>query len=260
MANEIKLIDGIHHGSHFDAFCGYAEHVLKLIDKALSSGEVKRVSFKKRLRFLRSKTMELDIYTLKLSEGVKLVVITKKDSMDPITAFPVIEGEIVKGKIEKILEWREYPEANISFTCESGANVNFFATDYAMKKNEYLNLNKASVSLSFISYRGSVGFTGEEHKVGEVQGTPVVFNWDEAEILFPASISVEGAFIDDYILTGKVEDFKEIEGAFGEGYLIRVKTEPIGKLKVFVLRSNLEGELEKGAPIRLVGWLQGKLP
>ncbi len=90
-------------------------------------------------------------------------------------------------------------------------------------------------------------------------GKEVVIDLNEAEILLPAAVSVQGAFIDDYVMTAHVLELEEVETPCGDGYVMLLSNEPLGKIKAFALKGNLKEEIEKGASLKLVGWLQGGL-
>ncbi|MFA4640341.1 hypothetical protein [Pyrococcus kukulkanii] len=177
-------------------------------------------------------------------------------NLNLVTGFPVLNGALEYNfKVKEVLEWKDWPEADISGSVanENNPGVTFFATDYILKKPEYTREN-LKVWLGMIAYMASTNVS-EKHEVGEVDGTPVVLDFSEAELLFPGTFVLEGAFIDDYFITGKITEFKEIE----EGYLVRIKNYPLGEVMVYAKKSAVEGEIEKGKPIKVVDWLQGSI-
>jgi len=90
-------------------------------------------------------------------------------------------------------------------------------------------------------------------------GKEVVIDLNEAEILLPATVNIQGAFIDDYVMTAHILEFEEVSTPCGDDYVMLFSNEPLGKIKAFALKGNLKGEIEKGASLKLVGWLQGGL-
>ena len=90
-------------------------------------------------------------------------------------------------------------------------------------------------------------------------GREVVIDLNEAEILLPVAVSVQGAFINDYVITAHVLELEEVETPCGAGYMMLLSNEPLGKVRAFALKENLKGEIEKGTSLKLVGWLQGGL-
>ncbi|WP_297073949.1 hypothetical protein [Thermococcus sp.] len=177
-----------------------------------------------------------------------------------MTAFPVLKGTEVEFAVENVLEWRKWPEADVSEIVlnEHSPAVVFYAMDYIERKEAYLNSEKLHVKLAFFAYTGAA----EELKQETAKlpdGKDVVIDLNEAEILLPASVSVQGAFIDDYVMTVHVLELEEVETPCGDGYVMLLSNEPIGKLRAFALKENLKGEIEKGTSLKLAGWLQGGL-
>ncbi|CAB50350.1 hypothetical protein [Pyrococcus abyssi] len=252
---KLKFIDGINHGSHFDAFCERAEYALSAIKSIMEEKKPRYVTFEKRKLFSR-KVFELEVYDV---DGLGILVARKLSNVDPLTAYPVIEGSNeIEAEVNEILEWREWPEANVSASLETGAFINFFSTDYVFRKQQYLSSSKLTISLALVAYKATTeGF--EEKVVGKVDGKDVVLNLEEAELLLPASISVKGAFIDDYIVTGKVLDYREALTPCGIGYLVELKCEPLKRVTLFVHKENLEGNMERGLSVKAFAWLQGRV-
>lgn len=68
--------------------------------------------------------------------------------------------------------------------------------------------------------------------------------------------------MDDYAITGRVLRVKPSRTLYGDGYLIRLKSFPLGEIDLFVLREHLKGEnkeIKEGEMLTAVGWLQGGL-
>ncbi|AHL22234.1 hypothetical protein [Thermococcus nautili] len=255
---KLKFINGIHHGSHLDTVCTSQRVGLNLIEDAvLGKYPARSVEFEKK-KLLGKEKLSYEVVDVPLARGLVLRVV--KRDMEPVTAFPVLEGVTVEFEVEEVLEWKKWPEANVSGAVlnEYSPAVTFYATDYIERKKAYLNSEKLNVKLAFLVYTG----TAEELKRETTKlpdGKEVVIDLNEAEILLPAAVSVQGAFIDDYVMTAHVLELEEVETPCGAGYMMLLSNEPIGKVRAFALKENLEGEIEKGASLKLAGWLQGGL-
>lgn len=254
----LKFINGIHHGSHLDTVCLSQRRGLELINDAVIGKYPQRaVKFEKKKLF-GGQALSYEVVDVPLAEG--LVIRVVKRDMEPVTAFPVLEGVRVRFQVEEVLEWKKWPEADVSGAVvnEHSPAVAFYAADYIERKEAYVNSEKLDVKLAFLAYTG----TAEELKRETAKlptGEDVVIDLNEAEILLPASISIQGAFIDDYVMTAHVLDFREVSTPCGDGYVLLISNEPLGKVRAFVLKKNLKGEIEKGASMMLAGWLQGTL-
>ncbi|CAD5244550.1 hypothetical protein [Thermococcus camini] len=255
---KLKFIGGIHHGSHLDTVCSSQKKGLELIEDAILGKYPSRsVKFEKK-KLLGKEKLSYEIVDVPLANGLSLRVVKREE--EPVTAFPVLEGIETKFEIEEVLEWKKWPEANISGAVlnEYAPGVVFYATDYIERKETYLNSEKLNVRLAFLVYTGTTEELRRE-TTNLPDGGEVVIDLNEAEILLPATVSVGNAFIDDYVMTAHVLEVDEVSTPCGSGYLMLLSNEPIGKVRAFALKENLSGEIEKGASLKLAGWLQGKL-
>jgi len=134
----------------------------------------------------------------------------------------------------------------------------FYAADYLERKETYLTSDKLHVKLAFFAYTGSANEL-KPKKTKLPTREDVVIDLNEAEILLPAAVSIQGAFIDDYVMTAHVLEVNELSAPCGDGYLMLLSNEPLGRVKGFALKENLRGEIEKGVSLKLAGWLQGAL-
>lgn len=255
---KLKFIDGINHGSHLDSVCVSQEVGIKLIEAGLAGKYLgRKVVFEKKKLF-GSEKLDFEVVDVPLEGELKLRVV--KQGSAPVTAFPVLEGTEVGFEIGEILEWKKWPEANVdgSVINEHSPVVVFYSTDYLENKETYLNSGRLGVKLSFLVYSGTANEI-QKKKTELPDGKEVVIDLNKAEILLPASISLQGAFIDDYVMTAHVLEMEEVSTPCGDGYIMLLSNEPLGRIKAFALRENLTGKIEEGTSLKLVGWLQGRL-
>lgn len=255
--NKSKFIDGIGRGTHLDSVCVSQDSGIKLIEDAMARRYPSRRAVFEKKKFLGSERLDFEVVDVPLAEGLSFRVV--KQGHIPVTAFPVLEGVGVEFGIDEVLEWKKWPEADIagSVINEYSPALVFYATDYVEKKGTYLGSERVRVKLSFFVYPGTSGEMRRE-KTRLPDGKEVVIDLNEAEILLPASASLR-AFIDDYIMTAHVLEVNEVSTPCGDGYIMLLSNEPIGRIKAFALKERLSGEVEKGASLKLVGWLQGGL-
>ncbi|NJE55490.1 hypothetical protein [Thermococcus sp. 21S9] len=255
---KLKFINGIHHGNHLDTICASQRKGLNLIEDAvLGKYPTRSVEFEKK-KSLGTKRLAYEVVDVSLADGLSIRVVTR--DMEPVTAFPALEGVEVGVEIKEVLEWKKWPEANVSGVVlnEYSPEVTFYATDYMEKKETYLTSENLNVKLAFLAYTGTAeGLQRETTKLPD--GKDVIVDLNEAEILLPAKISLQGAFIDDYIMTAHVLELGEVSTPCGDGYVMLLSNEPLGKIRAFVLKENLAGKIKNGSSLTLVGWLQGRL-
>ncbi|EEB74028.1 hypothetical protein [Thermococcus sp. AM4] len=254
----LKFIDGIPHGTHMDSLCLSQDWGIGLIEAALAGKYPTRKAAFEKKKLIGSRKFEFEIVDVPLARELWLRVV--KVDRTPVTAFPVLSGEKVDFEVKEVLEWKEWPEADIAGTVvnEHSPALVFYAADYVENREKYLGSERIRVGLSFFVYSGTAGVI-ERTTTRLPDGKEVVIDLNEAEILLPAAVSVQGAFIDDYVMTAHVLDLEEVSTPCGGGYIMLLSNEPLGRVRAFALKERLRGEIEKGASLKLVGWLQGGL-
>ena len=109
---KLKFIEGIHNGSHLDTVCVSQKRGLELIEKAIiGKYPTKSVEFEKK-KLLGKGRATYEVVDIPLARGLVLRVV--KRETEPVTAFPVLEGTEVGFAVENVLEWRKWPEADVS--------------------------------------------------------------------------------------------------------------------------------------------------
>ncbi|BAD85493.1 hypothetical protein, conserved [Thermococcus kodakarensis KOD1] len=267
--SKLKRIDGITHGSHIDTVYPDPAVALNLLMEGIKDNEPRIATVELNVGKIlpRKKTVNVWIYDVSFGDDVfmrsLLIEDSKKKILQFATAFPVLNSETsVEFEVNEILEWANRLEANVSGKVigEETPYVSFFAVDYIERKADYLELDTARAKLAFLAYWAKVGPIGDKISVSPQNGEPVQINLEDAELLLPASF--KGAFMDDYAITGRVLRVKPSRTLYGDGYLIRLKSLPLGEIDLFVLREHLKGEnkeIKEGEMLTAVGWLQGGL-
>ncbi|AFN03136.1 hypothetical protein PFDSM3638_01695 [Pyrococcus furiosus DSM 3638] len=251
--NKVELIQGIPHGSHLDTVLGYAERLSEIL--SMKGEQVGSVVFEKG-RIIKKK-LKLKIYDVPLGVITFRVVTDEKNVL--LTTYPMLEDLVeVEARILKVLEWKEWPEGDIvcEVSNEYGPQITFFAVDYLMKKDEYVRRENAKVGVGLLLYFLKVGVDARKEVQGP-GGENIVIDLSEAEVLLPGTLN--GGFIDDYIFTGHVKEFREVNVLGKDGYLLKISIEPLGLVPAFVLKERVKGEIEKDAAVYGMGWLQGKV-
>lgn len=269
IVSRLKRIDGITHGSHIDTVYPDPAGALNLLMEGIKDNEPRITTVELNVGKIlpRKKTVNVWIYDVPFGDDVfmrsLLIEDSKKKILQFATAFPVLNSKTsVQFGVNEVLEWANGLEANVSGKVigEEPPYVSFFAVDYIERKTDYLELDTAKAKLAFLAYWAKVGSIGDKISVSPQNGEPIQISLEETELLLPAPFN--GAFIDDYTITGKVLGVRPSRTLYGDGYFIRLKNLPLGEIDLFVLRDHLKGEnkeIKEGEMLTAVGWLQGGL-
>ncbi|AEH23740.1 hypothetical protein [Pyrococcus yayanosii] len=262
---KLKRIKGITHGSHIDTVYPDPLWVVSWLMRKLNEENPEYRTVKAELRqgrlFPRTKTVDVRIYDLPFGDDVLMRTVVMEDP-EPrlVTAFPVLMAETSSQfRVERVFEWANGLEGNIAGEVlgEVKPSVSFFAVDYVERKADYLRVETDEVRLAFLAYGARAGPPGDNFEVELPDAGPIKVNLEEAELLLPVPLS--GAFMDDYMITGKVLGVRSSRTLYGDGYLIRLKNLPLREIDLFVLREHLKGEVKEEEMLTAVGWLQGEL-
>jgi hypothetical protein len=69
---------------------------------------------------------------------------------------------------------------------------------------------------------------------------------------------LEYGYLDDYVVSGRVKQVKEMDVLDEEAIITRVECMPIGELDIFALKRNADRVPEEGDMVYAAGWLQGR--
>jgi len=245
----LERIDGNTHGTHLEAMYPDLEKILKFIQENLAIENIMVISEQPFAD--RGKTSIVG-HKLDLNEYVSLIVVLAEinGNYELATAYPVLFGETKADvKINKILEWPIQIEATIEGEIGE-ASLNFFPTDFFYLRDEYIQGKVNKVSLGFFAYNQSTNVFKDETM--EIDGKKIKL--DEAEIILP----LKHGYLDDYIVSGKVEDVREVKILDEDAIITRIKCLPIGELEIFALKRNTDKVPDEGDIVYAVGWLQGR--
>src|SRR3989338_8238467 len=128
------------HGSHWDCISPQNEGLFKLIGIPLPPKYLVKLT-KAEFANLGEKVIAVSKYDLhgRISMFITRVEIKDKN-YEIATAYPVLNTEnVLDCNINTVYEWPIKIEAQIDATLgKNNANIHFFATDYFLKKKQYL--------------------------------------------------------------------------------------------------------------------------
>ncbi len=250
----VKLVRvrGEPHGSHFMALYTdtdkFFEDIFNRVnlDNAFHMTEKPFADMGK--QFISAHLVELND---KLSVVTIFVMIKKK--IEIATAYPVYwNGDTLNARIDTIYEWPIQIEANIEATVND-ATVRFFATDFFMGRDNYIEAKINRVRLWLLGY--GLRVNPHERKTIKLKNGPVKeVNLEKAELLLPYE---KNGVLDEYIITGSVKNIEKLKVLDETVYDITVSNAPLKEIHILVNEKNMERVPKPGDMVETVGWLEG---
>jgi hypothetical protein len=240
--NLIEYSEKQSHGDHWFGFFGHAVDAMQLMDTVNatvnSTGE----------KILK------EPFTLKLSNDI--ATISQEKTI--LSAFPAfVTNAMYVVDIIKIIEWQETQSTEAIIRAnhnDIGLELNFFAVDYMLHKQEYQTYNTAPVRLIAMAY--SIDFL-EQIDTIKVTGHPLSNNY--------MGHFMDARSPDSYIFIGKVMHVFEYKTAFFSGVKMIVRIHEVDQgrfidLPLMVHDTILNGKTyRKGDRIITTAWLEGYL-
>lgn len=240
---EIEYIDGGTHGSHWSSVIPDKNFFIDF----LYSSHMKLV------HAFMSDDARLCAYSRKLSKNLFCTVI-KRDS-EILTAYPTLKTEkFIELEVEKILEWKGGFQAYIQGV-SGDALITAFASDYFMRKKDYIDGEVNKASLSMIAYNQKI--EPWKGKTAEIDGK--IMDIGDAEILVPLSKVHRYAHPDDYRVHGKILKIEKITILGKIFHLSRIQCYPVNEIDVLCLNENSNGTPEENKMLGVIGWMQMRL-
>jgi len=207
--------------------------------------------------------------------GEKVVLVAKYELKDPLyayilrvetkekhyelaTGYPVIETAIsYPCKISTVYEWPIKIEAQTEGNVKDPP-LSFFATDYFLKKKDYLANKTHSLKLSGIAY-AIERLKLEKNTLKDKDGKEL--NISRMKMIFPLnSFDREHHWmIDDYTIRGEIKSMKKIQSKLVSGYILKLDINPLEEVEIFASEKSIKGDLKTGDMVSAWIWLQGKL-